>query len=396
MPAEASLPATAPVSHFRYLTCEQRQTIFSVPPSLVRRDAVPQDLADVLGATLYTPASHPGLAGHLASALDKGVTSAVLCLEDSVPDEDLAEAETKVLACLDGVARSDAPPRLPLLFVRVRSHHQLVAFTHRLGGAARLLTGYVMPKFTSSNGANWLDALQAASAIAGTRLYGMPVLETGEVLFRERRSRELSALSQLLDHRRGEVLAVRIGGTDLCGLLGLRRTASETIYDLAAVRDCIGDIVNVFSRSESRQVVSGPVWEYFAQKPRIWKPQLRQGLFDRYGRAGVSLRMNLVSEHLDGLIAETLLDQANGLLGKTVIHPSHVRAVNALNVVDYEEYQDACQILGCASGGATASSYGNKMNEAKPHQLWAARVRRRARAFGVYRDGTSFVDVLNA
>jgi citrate lyase beta subunit len=97
------------------------------------------------------------------------------------------------------------------------------------------------------------------------------------------------------------------------------------------------------------------------------------------------------------LIREFVLDRANGVLGKTVIHPTHVAAVHALSVVAHEEYADACDILatrGC--GGAKASSFGNKMNESKPHTAWAKRTVMRADAFGVAREDVSFVDLLGA
>ena len=49
-----------------------------------------------------------------------------------------------------------------------------------------------------------------------------------------------------------------------------------------------------------------------------------------------------------------------------------------------------------AGGGVKASSYGNKMNESKPHRTWAERTQLRARAFGVARPGVSFVELLEA
>ena len=47
---------------------------------------------------------------------------------------------------------------------------------------------------------------------------------------------------------------------------------------------------------------------------------------------------------MDGLIREILMDIANGLTGKTIIHPSHIKVVQALNVVTFEEYLDALTI----------------------------------------------------
>src|SRR6185312_7169360 len=109
------------------------------------------------------------------------------------------------------------------------------------------------------------------------------------------------------------------------------------------------------------------------------------------------LRAQLIAADLDGLIREVALDRANGLTGKTVIHPSHVAAVHSLSVVTHEEYQDTLDIIGTASAGGVASStYRNKMNESKPHAAWARRTMLRARAFGVAREDVSFVDLLGA
>jgi len=137
------------------------------------------------------------------------------------------------------------------------------------------------------------------------------------------------------------------------------------------------------------------VWEYFPSTERMFKPQLRETPFAAHEER--RLRTKLIAADLDGLIREVALDRANGLTGKTVIHPTHVAAVHALSVVGQEEYEDACAVLATnARGGAVASSFGNKMNESKPHTAWARRTMLRADAFGVAREGVSFVDLLGA
>jgi C-C_Bond_Lyase of the TIM-Barrel fold len=66
-------------------------------------------------------------------------------------------------------------------------------------------------------------------------------------------------------------------------------------------------------------------------------------------------------------------------------------------VVTREDYADATDILRAGTGGgATSSSYRNKMNESRPHNAWAQRIILRARAFGVVHDHVSFVDLLAA
>jgi hypothetical protein len=135
------------------------------------------------------------------------------------------------------------------------------------------------------------------------------------------------------------------------------------------------------------------VWEYFHDHERLFKPQLRQSPFA--AQDAMELRQQLITQHVDGLIRELVLDKANGLLGKTVIHPSHVPVVHALSVVTHEEFVDATDVLGADRGGVAPSSYRNKMNEAKPHRAWAERTLRRARAFGVAAEGIRLVDLLS-
>jgi citrate lyase beta subunit len=107
------------------------------------------------------------------------------------------------------------------------------------------------------------------------------------------------------------------------------------------------------------------------------------------------VRDDLLLHSYDGLIREVLLDRANGMTGKSVIHPDQAAIVNALQVVTDEEYRDAQQIAATGgSGGAAASEYRNKMNESRPHTVWAHRTLRRAAAFGVTRPGRGFIDVL--
>jgi citrate lyase beta subunit len=192
------------------------------------------------------------------------------------------------------------------------------------------------------------------------------------------------------------VLAVRIGATDLSSAYGLRRSRELSVYDIRVVADAITEMVNIFCRTDgSGFVVTGPVWEYFSSPERLFKPQLRESPFAEHEERG--LRAEIIAKDLDGLIREVVLDRANGLSGKTVIHPSHVAAVHALSVVTHEEYSDALDVLGTAAGGgASASAFRNKMNESKPHTAWATRILQRAEVFGVARPTTSFVDLLGA
>jgi citrate lyase beta subunit len=266
-----------------------------------------------------------------------------------------------------------------------------------LGSATDVITGFVMLKFTASNGNAYLLALKDAARASGVRLLGMPVLESPDIIYRETRKDALVGDAAVMTRHRDSILAVRIGATDLCSAYGLRRPRDLTIYDLHLVAEVIGDIVNIFGRADgSEYTVFGPVWEYFSSTERMWKPQLRTTPFEERHARG--LRQELIADNLDVLIREVMLDQTNGLTRKTMIHPTHVAAVNALSVVTHEQFSDATDILGgdAAGGGVRRSNYANEMNEIKPHRAWALKTVRRADVFGVAAPGVTFVDLLEA
>jgi citrate lyase beta subunit len=389
------------VRHFGYLSVSDTESLFERPPEQFDRRSGNELLSVALGATLYMPADRPSLPADITKQAVAGVTSIVVCLEDAIPDEHVAEAETNLveaLRALNGDTAHDGGTAhdLPLLFVRVREAAQIPALVDRLGPVVRLLDGFVLPKFTAASGPAYLEALDDADRAAGTALLAMPVLESGAILYAESRVEELRSLHALLNRHRRRILAVRLGATDLCSLYGLRRSPELSIYDVKVVADLIADIVNTLGRADGTGfTLTGPVWEYYAAPERIFKPQLRRSPFDEHHEP--ELRSRLVSSAIDGLIREVQLDKANGLTGKTAIHPSHVAVVNALSVVSFEEHLDASDVLSAGrASGVLASGHGNKMNEIRPHMAWARATTLRSRVFGVAADGVSFVDLLAA
>ncbi|WP_141577286.1 HpcH/HpaI aldolase/citrate lyase family protein [Actinomadura sp. WMMA1423] len=383
--------------HFDHIDAARRKHLFYRHPRPFGRHDDPAVLAVALGATLYCPATRPLLAADIERAARRGVMSMVVCLEDAIGDDEVEAGEANLVAQLRTLHGCSGPRDVegPLLFVRVRDPRQIGDLVGRLGDAAELVSGFVLPKFTAPAGGAFLDALADASDASGLRLLAMPVIESPEAVYAETRSEMLHDIARLLAKHRSRILAVRLGATDMSAAYGLRRPPDLTIYDIRPVAGVICDVVNILGRADGTgHVVTGPVWEYFAQGERMFKPQLRQSPFERQHAA--PLRQRLITSDLDGLIREVHLDKANGLTGKTVIHPSHVAAVHALSVVTHEEYSDAADILGLAGGGAMASSYANKMNEAKPHRAWAQRLMLRARVFGVAAEGVTFVELLEA
>ncbi|MFJ7159520.1 HpcH/HpaI aldolase/citrate lyase family protein [Streptomyces sp. NPDC101118] len=381
--------------HFGHVSPAVRKDLFHQEPVEFDAGSPARTLAAALGATLYSPATRPRLAEDVRKQAARGVVSMVLCLEDSISDGEVAGAEENLVrqfADLDA-----AGGEVPLLFVRVRVPEQIPDLTARLGPAVRHLAGFVLPKFTEERGEAFLEALTRAESVCDRRLYAMPVLESPELLHLETRAASLAGIFRTVDRHRDRVLALRLGVTDFCSAYGLRRTPDMTAYDVQIVAGVIADVVNVLSRADGTGfTVTGPVWEYFRHQERKFKPQLRRSPF-LDGQAE-ELRTALIEHDLDGLLREIELDRANGLLGKTCIHPAHTTPVHALSVVSHEEFSDAQDILRPerGGGGVMRSAYTNKMNEVKPHRAWAERTMLRAEVFGVAREEVGFVDLLTA
>ncbi|MFD9612636.1 HpcH/HpaI aldolase/citrate lyase family protein [Streptomyces sp. NPDC059083] len=406
--------------HFGHLPAAVRAGLFHQEPAEFTSGSPARTLAVALGATLYSPATRPRLAEAVRKQARRGVVSMVLCLEDSISDAEVEAGEANLVrgfadlaagpaeaaadpsdgTVTDADTATDRPETavdLPLLFVRVREPRQITDLVDRLGASVRLLSGFVLPKFTESRGHAFLEALTQAERPAGRRLFAMPVLESPELLHLETRAETLAGIAAITDKYRDHVLALRLGVTDFCSAYGLRRSPDMTAYDIKIVANVIADVVNVLGRSDGTGfTVTGPVWEYFRPGERMFKPQLRRSPFLE-GRAE-DLRTALIEHDLDGLLREIELDRANGLLGKTCIHPTHVVPVHALSVVSHEEWSDAQDILrpDRDGGGVLRSAYTNKMNEVKPHRAWAERTLLRAEVFGVAKEDVGFVDLLTA
>ncbi len=344
-----------------------------------------------LGGTLYMPGTRTIVDKLLAKGMP-ALKSMVMCFEDAIRAEEVETAEANVLGHLSRLAQAISQQQvshddIPLTFLRVRNPEQFRRFAAQLSEEqANVLSGFVFPKFYSSNALEYLDELAALAERLNTVLYGMPILEGRAIAYRETRPTELQRLKEILDPFRDHILNIRVGGTDFSSLFGVRRGINSSIYDILPVRDALSDILNFFNRMEDGYTVSGPVWEYFlAHKKDDLQELLQQNL-----HRSLMTREPILNDAIDGLLREVVIDKANGFVGKTVIHPSHLKYVNAMQAVTLEEYEDAVQILE-AGDGVIKSGKANKMNEANPHRNWARRITLRAQAFGVIENENEYI-----
>lgn len=345
-----------------------------------------------LGSTLYMPGTKDIKEKVINKDLD--VTSFVMCCEDAIKEEDLPAAEQNILDTLDFLADkiedgSITINDIPLIFIRVRNPLHFKTFSQRFTKKqASVLTGFNFPKFNSRNALDVLRTLMEINNRLGVVLYGMPILEGEECAFRESRNQELLLLRNILEPYKQLILNIRVGGTDMSSLFGVRRGINSTVYDIMAVRDALSDILNFFNRYND-YCVSAAVWEYF----RAYKEDDIDEIIKRNFHNALIKGQNIVNPAIDGLLKEVLIDRANGFVGKTIIHPTHAKFVNAMFTVVEEEYNDAIQILN-TSGGVIKSEGGGKMNEIGPHHRWAEKIIRRAAVYGVVKNEDSVLSLV--
>lgn len=332
---------------------------YSTQPQMFSRTSGKEILQYAVGGLLYMPASNTKIADKIISGEYSFVKSMTLDLEDSLGD-DLVELGAKsvirtICALADAVERGRlADDSVPLIFVRIRGFGQMPAIVKALGSAVRFITGFVIPKFDRQNCAGYIDEFSELPK----HLYIMPIIENKQALYKQFRMENLLKIYDTLSEISGQVLNIRVGGADFCGILGIRRGVTDTIYDIGSVRSVLEDIINVFGRS---YVVSAPVWEYFR---------------DKYNPADNAWKI--------GLINEIHKDRLQGFIGKTCIHPSQLPIVQRSLIVNFTDYREAVSILGMNENivGVKKGVSGNRMNEVKTHINWARKAVGLAAVYG--------------
>lgn len=309
-----------------------------------------------VGALLYTPANHAHVAESVIAGRFDIPYSLALCLEDSISDQAVPEAERNVVHILNRIAQEKTDFYCPLIFIRVREPAQIGRLYAQLGQGRTVLTGFIAPKCTPDNIPVYLSEVKKIRAASGTPVYLMPIMESHDLAEPDTRQVCLRKMKQLLDADKDCILNVRVGGNDFCSIFGLRRRVTETIHDIRCVDRILSDILAYFSRD---YVVSGPVWEYFDDPDGAWR---------------------------EGMLRETRMGLLGGFIGKTVIHPNQISVVNEVLRVSREDYADAHAILGMEQNKeflVSNSAEGGRMNEYKTHTKWAQKICTLAEIYGV-------------
>lgn len=284
-----------------------------------------------LGATLYMPATRPDLPAALLGGRIPGLRSAVLCLEDSVREEETPHALANLAALLSRAHQSESGP---LIFIRPRSPAML-AHILCMPGVERI-AGFVLPKITAETLPDYL----AQPLAAAHRL--MPTLETREAFDPDQVRRLREQLLAVQDR----ILAVRIGGNDLLQTIGVRRAPDRTSYE-GPLGPLIASLAGMFLPYGF--ALSAPVMERF-DEPVLLREEFRQDL-----------------EH--------------GLFTKTAIHPAQVPVIQSGLAVPSAELAEAQAILADHAPAVFART--GRLCEPATHRRWAETIVRRAGLFGI-------------
>ena len=309
-----------------------------------------------VGPLLYCPANKATIAQSLIQEKFGHSYSLALCLEDTINDNFVAEAEQDLLHSLRKLhsARQDRDFFLPKIFIRVRNPEQITRLTSALGECVNVIEGFIIPKFSPQNADAYIHKVMEINERSDKRLYVMPIYESSDMIDLRTRYDVLYSLKDSLSRIEELVLNIRVGGNDLCHLFGFRRHPDESIHNIKPVSSLFTDIVTVYGTD---YIISAPVWEYYGGSH--WET---------------------------GLTAEIQGDKLCGFTGKTVIHPRQIEVVNACYRVSASDFNDARSILGwdtASSSFVSGNQNGERMNEYKTHGNWARRVLYLAEAYGV-------------
>lgn len=289
-----------------------------------------------LGATLYMPATRTDILDVVLGRKIEGLRSLGICLEDSVAEVDVAQAQLNLHRLLQAIDSFGGRPKNgPLVFVRPRNTRMAAALND--WPLIRHVDGFIAPKLNIVNIGAW------ENAVTRPELMLMPTLETRDVF-------DVTAMVELRDALQGSlysrIVALRIGGNDLMGCLGLRRNAATTIY----------------------------------ATPMSYVIPMLCGLM---GAAGFALTAP-VFERLDNLPLleeELAMDIAHGFVGKTAIHPSQIPIIHKALRVNVDDLNSARLILG--KDASAVFRYSGAMCEPATHTLWAKKIVARAEIYGV-------------
>ena len=282
-----------------------------------------------LGGTLFIPATHKSLEDIVNVLKYPALKSILVDTEDGLREGSLSKGLENIQIML----RSYDKKRL-LVFIRPKNISVLKELLSFDG--IEKIDGFILPKFSLSNGQEYFDVLKPYDFSL------MPSVE-GEELFNQAKLQELK---EIILTNADNVVLVRFGLEDVFRQLSLKRGSGDTAFDLSSTMVVLGNFIATF-KSEGF-AISGGVYPDFSDK--------------------------------EGFVKDVKRDLKEGLFSKTIIHPSQIEPCNELYKVSQIELDESLKI--CESLEA-AFNLNGKMAESITMTPYAKEIIQRAKIYGV-------------
>jgi citrate lyase beta subunit len=280
-----------------------------------------------LGGTLFVPATHKNLKPILQDKKYPNLKSLVICLEDSISDDEVDSAK-KILQ--DILIEFDVSELL--VFVRPRNIDMLKEiYSYQ---CINKLDGFILPKFSIDNIDEYISMIK-------DDFFYMPSLEGADIF-------DISNISKIRDEIvsiKSSILTIRVGSEDIMSHLGIKK-GCESSYDILPLATILTSVLITF------------------------RP---------YG-FNISATVYKCYKDIEKFKEEVTKDISNGFWSKTIIHPNQIEIINNLYKVSTDEYTIAQKLL---SSDDAVLTNNQQMYEKKPHTNWANTIIDRANIYGI-------------
>ena len=285
-----------------------------------------------LGGTLFVPASHKNLEAILSGTKYPDLRSVVIDFEDGLASADRPEAFNNLSTILENLKETNL-----LRFIRPPDHLILQELLKQ--NNIEKIDGFILPKFTLESAERYLTIIKDQK-LKIKNLNIMPSIE-GKELFN---IQQLQELREVLTPYKKQIICIRFGAQDMLRQLGLRQEGS--IYEMLAPKEIISNLIITFKPFGFD--ISAPVYPHFSD--------------------------------VEGFKKEVDFELQNGLISKTIIHPSQILPIKALYTVTPKEYAEANTLINQESN--VINLHGS-MGETPTQRPWAFMINRRKDLYGL-------------
>jgi len=288
-----------------------------------------------LGGSLYIPATHKNIHSICNENKYPHLRSCIIDTEDAIIAEDLDKALENISMMLQ-----DYKPSALKVFIRPRNPHILQEIL-KLKNIEKI-DGFSLPKYSTEVMREYSQII----SLSHHKFYLMPVLESRDLFSSEK----LIQIRDFLIDYKIPVLSLRLGGEDMMNHLGLKRKCQDSIYSLVGPAAVIANVINIFKPFGFN--ISATVFNCIKQE-ELYKANVQE-------------------------------DLRQGLIGKTIIHPNQIDAINELYQVSNEELEMAKKMLNESTDAIIVQD--GQMGEKFAHGAWAKTILLREKFYGLKKE----------